>query len=136
MKKFKITINGKSYEVEAEILPENSVGTPCAAPAAKPIFQSHAVSSASVAAAISQTPQKLPSAPAANAGDIVSPLAGKIVAIDAKAGQTLSEGERVLTMEAMKMNTFVVAPKSGVVKEILVEAGQAVEEGATLVRME
>jgi biotin carboxyl carrier protein len=76
--------------------------------------------------------------PAASTGAddaVVSPLAGKIVSIDVKVGQSVAEGAQVATIEAMKMNTYIYAPKAGRVQDVLVNAGDAVEEGAPLLRL-
>ncbi len=63
------------------------------------------------------------------------PLGGRIVAIDAAPGQVVKEGDRLVTVETMKMNTFVCAPKAGTVKEVLVAVGDAVEEGRIVARI-
>ena len=52
------------------------------------------------------------------------------------AGQQVKEGDHLLTLEAMKMNTFVFAPRAGKVAEVKVAVGAAVEEGQSLVRIE
>ena len=64
-----------------------------------------------------------------------SPLAGKVVAVDVKPGQAVAAGAQLLTLEAMKMNTFVYAPKAGTVATVHVNPGDAVEEGAALVTL-
>ncbi len=64
-----------------------------------------------------------------------SPLAGKVVSIDVKLGQTVEVGAQVATVEAMKMNTYIYAPKSGAVSAILVNPGDGVEEGTALLRI-
>jgi biotin carboxyl carrier protein len=64
-----------------------------------------------------------------------SPLAGRIIAINVKPGQEVKEGDHLLTVEAMKMNTSVTAPKSGTVAEILTTVGAAVDEGRVLARI-
>lgn len=51
------------------------------------------------------------------------------------AGQEVKEGDHLVTLEAMKMNTFVFAPRSGKVAEIKTVVGAAVEEGQSLVRI-
>jgi biotin carboxyl carrier protein len=51
-------------------------------------------------------------------------------------GQAVAEGAQLLTLEAMKMNTFVYAPKAGKVTAVLVNPGDGVEEGAALVTLE
>jgi biotin carboxyl carrier protein len=66
---------------------------------------------------------------------VPSPLAGKVVSIDVQPGQPVEAGAQLLTLEAMKMNTYVFAPAAGTVEEILVAAGDAVNEGQALVRL-
>jgi biotin carboxyl carrier protein len=51
------------------------------------------------------------------------------------AGQSVKEGDHLLTLEAMKMNTFVFAPKSGKISEIKTAVGEAVEENQVLMRI-
>jgi biotin carboxyl carrier protein len=53
----------------------------------------------------------------------------------ATVGQDVKEGDHLLTLEAMKMNTFVFAPKSGKVSAVLTEVGAIAEEGQVLVRI-
>jgi biotin carboxyl carrier protein len=66
---------------------------------------------------------------------VVSPLAGKIVSIEVKLGQTVVEGAQVATIEAMKMNTHIFAPNAGRVSEVLVNPGDGVDEGHVLLRI-
>lgn len=125
MKKLRITVEGKTYDVLVEVLDEPTA--PAAAPAvARP------VSSASVAPVASAAPA--PRA-AAGSGDIPSPLAGKVVSIDVKIGDSVDEGAQVATIEAMKMNTYIYAPRAGKVAAINVKAGDGVEEGASLLTL-
>ncbi len=129
MKKLRVTIDGKAYEVMVEILDQNS------APASATAAAAPAPSTASVS-----VPPPMASAPKAStaapgSGAVVSPLAGKIVSIDVKVGQNVEGGAQVATIEAMKMNTYIYAPKSGRVDAVLVNAGDGVEEGAELMRL-
>jgi biotin carboxyl carrier protein len=126
MKKLRVTVDGKPYEVLVEILDE---GSPPSRPASLP---SAHVESAHVSAPKSSAAAG--SGPAV-AGDVPSPLAGKVVAIDVKPGQQVEANAQLLTLEAMKMNTYVFAPAAGTVKEVLVHPGDAVEEGQVLVKM-
>lgn len=132
MKKLRVTVEGKVYEVLVEMLDEPSVAAPSAAPTAN-----RPVTSASVAAAPAAVAPAAPARPAASggAGDVPSPLAGKIVSIDVKIGQNVAEGEQLATVEAMKMNTYIFAPKAGRIDAILVNAGDGVEEGTALLRI-
>jgi biotin carboxyl carrier protein len=70
---------------------------------------------------------------AAGSGDVTSPLAGKVDSIDVKIGQVVKEGENVVTLEAMKMKTYVTASCSGTVTSINVNVGDSVEEDQSLV---
>jgi biotin carboxyl carrier protein len=126
MKKLRVTVEGKVYEVIVEILDEP--GAAAAAPAT--------LAAPSGLAPVTPAPISRPSAPAASAsGDIPSPLAGKVVSIDVQVGQTVEEGAQLATVEAMKMNTYIYAPRSGTVAAILVTPGDGVEEGAALLRL-
>jgi biotin carboxyl carrier protein len=67
---------------------------------------------------------------------IKSQMPGKIVRILIKAGDTVKKGDRLLVMEAMKMENEIKSPQDGVIKELKVTEGQAVETGAELVKFE
>jgi oxaloacetate decarboxylase alpha subunit len=72
-------------------------------------------------------------APAASDGDpLPAPLAGNIVRVAVAAGDPVSAGDVVLTLEAMKMETEVRAPRDGTVVSVAVAAGDAVHVGDTL----
>ena len=76
-----------------------------------------------------------PSAPAAPVGageDIPAPLAGNIFKVLASEGEQVNEGDVLLVMEAMKMETEIRASKSGVVQSVLVREGDAVAVGEAL----
>ena len=125
MKNLRVTVDGKTFNVTVEMLDEPSVATIPARPVA-------------VAAPVAEAPRVAPPAPvpvapsAGKAGEVVSPLSGKIVSIDVKVGQDVDEGAQVATIEAMKMNTYVFAPKSGKVTAIVATAGTAIDEGLPL----
>jgi 3-methylcrotonyl-CoA carboxylase alpha subunit len=76
--------------------------------------------------------------PAGGAGDgaILSPMPGRIIAVDVAAGQTVVKGQKLVTLEAMKMEHSLTAPFDGVVAELNAEAGGQVSEGALLVRID
>ena len=129
MKKLRITVGDKVYEVTVEVLEEDH------RPAATPP-PSQPVSAAPASAPPPSAAPPKPAAPAAaGTGDVVSPLSGKIVAVDVKPGSQVEEGDQILTLEAMKMNTYVYAPVSGKVTEVLMSPGEGVEEGQLLLRI-
>jgi glutaconyl-CoA/methylmalonyl-CoA decarboxylase subunit gamma len=129
MKKLRVTVEGKVYEVLVEVLDE---GAPSAHP---PIAAANNGSPVSTPAPAPVAPVAPRSSPTAGAGDVTSPLAGKVVSIDVKTGDTVAEGAQLVTVEAMKMNTYVFAPISGRIGAILVNAGDGVEEGAVILRI-
>lgn len=59
--------------------------------------------------------------------EITAPMAGKIIEVKVKVGDSVQEDDELFTLEAMKMEMPIVATSGGKVKEIKVEAGQAVE---------
>ena len=130
MKKLRLTVDGKVFEVLVEILDDGTPHVPA------PVAPAAPIASASVSAPVAQVaPASKPAPAAGGAGVVPSPLAGKVVSIDVKPGQQVAEGAQLLTLEAMKMNTFVYAPKAGTVTAINVNPGDAVEEGAALLTL-
>jgi 3-methylcrotonyl-CoA carboxylase alpha subunit len=72
----------------------------------------------------------------AHDGDILSPMPGKIIAVEVAAGQAVTKGQKLLTLEAMKMEHSLVAPFDGVVAELNAVAGAQVQVEALLARIE
>jgi biotin carboxyl carrier protein len=127
IKKLRVTVDGKSYDVTVEV-PEESESFAVALPPA---------AAAPSAPSAPPPPQAAPVATvSAGPGTVASPLAGRVIAIIVKPGQTVQAGQHLLTLEAMKMNTVVAAPKAGKVAEILTTVGAAVDEGQILARIE
>ena len=115
---FDVTVNGATYEVEAE-------NAPAAAPAPQP------------AAAPVQAAAAAPAAPAAKpagAGEkLASPLPGVIIEISVKEGQQVKAGQKVAILEAMKMENEIPAPKDGTITDIHVHKGDTLQEGDPVV---
>ncbi len=72
----------------------------------------------------------------AHDGDILSPMPGKIIAVEVAAGDSVTKGQKLLTLEAMKMEHTLVAPFDGVVAELSAVAGSQVQVEAVLARIE
>lgn len=68
--------------------------------------------------------------------ELTSPMAGKVVALQAKVGDVVTQGQPVVIVEAMKMENDLKAHRDGVIAAVLVEPGQAVEIGHVLLRIE
>ena len=77
------------------------------------------------------------SRPAASsaAGAVKSPLPGVILSVDCKVGDTVKRGQKILVLEAMKMENEIVAPQDGTVASINVNKGDTVEAGQTIVTL-
>ncbi|MDR3220848.1 MAG: biotin/lipoyl-binding protein [Candidatus Accumulibacter sp.] len=127
---FKITVNGKEYDVAVQELTSgaalmpNYIGTPVAA------------APSAVAASVAAIPQAAPAAAAtaaAGSGDQVAQMGGVVASILVKEGQDVKEGDRVVELEAMKMKIPVIASVSGKVSRILVAVGDPVTAGQPLV---
>lgn len=128
MRKFNVTVDGINYEVEVEEI-TSGVVAPVAQPApvqvqtAKPVQQ----------AQTQPAPVKKVSAPASagNGAPVKSPMPGNILKILLSDGATVTKGQPILVLEAMKMENDIVADKDGVLT-YCVKAGDSVETGATL----
>lgn len=112
MRKFNVTVNGKTYAVEVE---ESESG------ASAPV-----VSSAPVAAA----PAAKPTVPAGGT-PVKSPAGGTVLSLSVANGATVKHGDTIAVIEAMKMETPIAAPAAGLVS-FAVKQGDSVESGAVL----
>ena len=127
--KYKVTLNGRTYEVEVEhgkaiLLDEYEAIAPAPVAAAP-------VAAAPAAAA----PAAAPAAPVVTgAGEAVNaPMPGNILKVNVKAGDAVKEGQCLVVLEAMKMENEIMAPKAGTVTQVLVSKGSTVDTGAPLV---
>jgi|APFre7841882590_1041340.scaffolds.fasta_scaffold16332_3 biotin carboxyl carrier protein len=120
-KKFRITVEGRQYIVTVEELSEGgSLLFP--EPGSMDVPPPAAMRPAAVE----------PRALAAGPGDEVSPLAGVVQTVDVTLDQVVNEGDKIASLDAMKMTTTVFAHRSGKVTHIAVKPGDAVDAGQTL----
>ena len=113
MRKFNVTVNGKTYSVDVE-----EVGASSTAPVSSPIAV------------------PAPAAPAAKpvVGDgtpLKAPMPGLILGLAHKDGDTVKKNEKVVVLEAMKMENDINAPADGVITYV-VKKGDNVDTGAVL----
>ena len=128
--KYKVTLNGRTYEVEVEagkamLLSEYEAVVPAAAPAAP----------AAAAPVAEAAPVAAPAAPTVSgSGEAVNaPMPGTILKVNVTQGQTVKSGEVLCILEAMKMENEIMAPKDGTVTQVVVSKGSKVDTGAPLV---
>lgn len=127
--KYKVTLNGRTYEVEVEhgeavLLDEYEAVAPAAAPA--PVAAAPAAPAAAPAAA---------AAPAVTAAGetVAAPMPGTIVDVKVSAGQAVKSGDVLVVLEAMKMENEVMAPHDGTVAQVVTQKGAKVETGTPLI---
>ena len=127
--KYKVTLNGRTYEVEVEhgkaiLLDEYEAIAPSAPAAAAPV----AAPAAAPAAAA-------PAAPVVTgSGEMVAaPMPGTILKVNVKNGDAVKEGQVLVVLEAMKMENEIMAPKSGTITQVAVQKGASVNTGDALV---
>lgn len=136
MKNYKITINGKTYDVAVEecdggaqvktVRQEAPAPIPASAPKAP-------------APAPAPAPKRAPAAPApveqskAGSGDVTAPLGGTVLSVAVSEGDKVKAGQVLLIFEAMKMENELVAPFDGTVKKVFVSKGSVIETGMVVV---
>ncbi|MBQ2664855.1 MAG: acetyl-CoA carboxylase biotin carboxyl carrier protein subunit [Clostridia bacterium] len=122
MRKFNITVNGKTYEVDVEEV--GGVQAPVA-PAPAP--------AAAAPAAKPAAPAAPKSAPVAGAKQVTAPMPGTIVSVKVNVGDTVKADTLVAVLEAMKMENEIFAGVDGTVAGISVSAGDSVNSGDVIV---
>lgn len=142
MKEYKLKINGNDYAVTVNEVDDNIAevevnGTPFKVEFEKPITKKPAA--AVVAKPAAKTGGAAPAAvvakPAASGSGatVTSPLPGVILEVNVKVGDAVKKGQKVMVLEAMKMENVIEATADGTVTAIKVDKGDSVLEGAPLV---
>ncbi|TZE81573.1 biotin/lipoyl-containing protein [Calorimonas adulescens] len=131
MKKYRVTVNGNTYEVEVEEL-AGDLEKPSYVPTSQP-----AVTPTSPVTPKPAAPQPRPQSPkpAAAPGAIASPMPGTILDVKIKEGDEVEKGQVLMILEAMKMENEIIAPSDGKVKAIYVQKGASVNTGDPLVEL-
>jgi biotin carboxyl carrier protein len=127
MKHLRITVDGKAYDVVVEDLTEETGGT---------LYPAPGTMAQAARAAQPAAPVAAPAAPAAPApsgeNDKLAPLGGVVIEINVKVGDPVKAGDKIMTIEAMKMKTAVSAHRDGKVAAVPVKVGDAVDAGQVL----
>lgn len=128
--KLKITVHGVAYEVDVEVLDASDEmgGMPSPLPAPPAAMTPATGGQAPVMAAAGPAPLAT-----GDTAGVASPIAGTVLEVKVKVGDTVTQGQDLLVIEAMKMETAIAAPRAGSVKAVLVAAGDSVRETETLI---
>lgn len=121
MRKFNITVNGKTYAVDVEEVGGVQTSAPAPAPAPVPAAAPKAVAPAPKAA------------PVEGAKQVTAPMPGTIVSVKVNVGDTVKSDTLVAVLEAMKMENEIFAGVDGTVAGISVSAGDSVNSGDVIV---
>ncbi|MBQ7078397.1 MAG: acetyl-CoA carboxylase biotin carboxyl carrier protein subunit [Fibrobacter sp.] len=116
-KTVRISFEGKTYDVEVEVL-DSAVAAAPAAPVAAPAAPAPAAAPAA--------------APVAGGTEVKSPLAGSVFKLKVNVGDTVAANQEVAVIEALKMENPVVAPCAGKVTSISVKETDTVTDGQVL----
>ena len=124
MKKFNVTVNGKTYEVEVEEVgapqkaaaPAAPAAAPAPSPAAQPVQKAPAAQPAPAAPVVPKGP--VPE----GAITVKAPMPGKISAVKAESGASVKRGDVLVVLEAMKMQNDITATADGTLHEIRVQS--------------
>ena len=132
MKKFKVTVNGKSYEVDVEELGTAAPAAPVTPAPAPVAAASPAPTPVPAASAASSATQAAPKGPIPDSAVVVkAPMPGKISAIKQENG-SVTRGSVILVLEGVKMQNDIPAPQDGTLTEVRVAVGDNVKTGDVL----
>lgn len=119
---FRITVEGQAFVVTVEEIESTAAAMPAQASA--------------VSAAIGAAPPPAPAASAAvTPGAVISHLGGTVDEVCVRVGQVVAAGDRLATVEAMKMKNAVLATTAGTVRSVEVAPGDTVAAGQVLLRI-
>jgi len=142
--RFRVVVGEETYDVEiigdqslaaASITPSLVPAEPRALPDAAPATASAPpVPAAKREGGPRTTPKPAPRPAGGGAGALVAPMPGVILDVSVKPGDTVTRGQEVAVLEAMKMQNSVKSPRDGTIAEVCVVPGQAVGHGDAIVR--
>ena len=122
MSKYRITVEGKAYEMDVELIGANDAVVAPVAKAAAPVVAAPKAAPAPVAAKPAEV----------GSGSVVAPMPGTILKVLKASGDAVKAGEVVLILEAMKMENEITAPVDGTIGSLNLTEGSTVAGGDLL----
>ncbi len=141
VRKFTVRVNGKEYVVEVEEVGGSSVQvqqtqlTPVA-PVSAPVPVTRQEPVQQVKEENVKTVEQPSVSSSSSSAKIVAPMSGVILKILVSTGQKVEYGQKLIILEAMKMENDIVSDKPGIVKSVKVKEGETVDTGDVLVELE
>ena len=132
-RRFRVTIEGESYEVEVEEIAETRPGASAFSAKVSPVArEATPVPAKTTPAPVAKPP------PAKVAGEEVvsAPMPGTIVSIRIKGGDVVKAGDVLLILDSMKIQNEIRAPREGKIREVFVSEGKYVRRREPLIAIE
>jgi len=123
MKKLKVTLNGKSYEVDVEILHDDDTPTMPYIPIVSPI------AATPPPASTPKTTTTKPPPTSSSDNSLTAPMNGVVIEILVKPGDKVTTNQVVIVLEAMKMKTNISSPRDGTIATVDISANDSIETG-------
>lgn len=125
MHNFRVTVNGKVFDVSVEEMSSAKTEVITQAYQAAPTAAQPVTASVPVKEAVFGSGEQ----------PVAAPLSGSILELKVKPGERVKFGQVLLTLEALKMENEIVAPQDGTVKEIFAQKGSMVNVGDVLLSL-
>ncbi len=126
MSKYRITLEGKTYEMEIELVPEETAPQP----AVRSVYQGYQNAAADPTVRLMDPSSQRTTTTAT--GTVTAPMPGTVLKLCRKEGEMVHAGEVVLVLEAMKMENEILSPADGTILRMNCEEGKTVAGGEVL----
>jgi len=136
MKKLLITVNGKRYEVDVEVVQDDDAAETQVAFRPPPRAVDSYVTPPTAPIPIPTTGTSKSRGPGGDKKALTSPINGVVLEIPVKEGDTVNQNAVLFVLEAMKMKTNISSPQNGKIKSIKVSVGDKIEAGQVLLQFE